>query len=302
MKRKVVKQGPATFMVSLPSKWVKQQGIEKGDEVEVVANGNELKMHVGPSPVEKLKEITITLSHENRVSVRSILGGFYKKGYDLITVNFDNQKIFNIIKESVNHLIGFDITHRKPGSCVIKSYLVETPEEFQNTLNKISHTIKTVQEMTREDYIKGHYERLEELIDYRFSVWKLRDLSLRIINKRKDFKDNAGAYSIVIWTLEKINRNYKRIYKYLDMNHIKMNKEVLVYYDDVTKLVDYMLKSIYRKDVERIEYMHKEHNRLTQKAFNLLEKQKKDAPVVSYLFENVKRVQDILSSLVAVNN
>jgi len=35
MRRKLVKQGAATMMVSLPSKWVKDQKLKKGDEVEV---------------------------------------------------------------------------------------------------------------------------------------------------------------------------------------------------------------------------------------------------------------------------
>ena len=36
--RKLVKQGTATLMVSLPAKWIKQQELEKGSQVEVEEN------------------------------------------------------------------------------------------------------------------------------------------------------------------------------------------------------------------------------------------------------------------------
>ena len=33
MQRKVIQQGPSTLMVSLPSKWVKENNIKKGEEL-----------------------------------------------------------------------------------------------------------------------------------------------------------------------------------------------------------------------------------------------------------------------------
>jgi len=42
MKRKVSQIGPATLMVSLPSKWAKQFGVKKGSELEIEEKGNKL--------------------------------------------------------------------------------------------------------------------------------------------------------------------------------------------------------------------------------------------------------------------
>ena len=42
MIRKVIQQGPGTLMVSLPSKWVKKNGIEKGQDINVMMKGNML--------------------------------------------------------------------------------------------------------------------------------------------------------------------------------------------------------------------------------------------------------------------
>ena len=41
-KRKVSLIGPSTLMVSLPSKWVKEFGVKKGDEINITENGPNL--------------------------------------------------------------------------------------------------------------------------------------------------------------------------------------------------------------------------------------------------------------------
>ena len=42
MKRKLVKQGPATLMVSLPVKWLQSQNLNKGDEVDIEVKDNKI--------------------------------------------------------------------------------------------------------------------------------------------------------------------------------------------------------------------------------------------------------------------
>ena len=42
MKRKIVKHGPISLTVSLPSKWVKKRNLKAGDEVEVEEHNNGL--------------------------------------------------------------------------------------------------------------------------------------------------------------------------------------------------------------------------------------------------------------------
>ena len=46
MKRKLVKQGAATLMVSIPSKWAKANNLDKGDEVELDEFRNRLVLSV----------------------------------------------------------------------------------------------------------------------------------------------------------------------------------------------------------------------------------------------------------------
>jgi phosphate uptake regulator len=299
MKRKVSQIGSVTLMVSLPSKWARAHGLKKGDEVSLIETENGICITAGNELTSSLKETTIPLTSENEISVRSILGALYRKGYDVINVQFDKEIIYRSIKDAVNNLIGFEIVDRKPGSCTIKSYVQETPDEFINTKNKMINTIKTMQDIVREDYIKGDFSRMEEVQDYRFSCWKMRDLSMRIITKKNMFKENTSAHILIIWTLQIINRNYKRMYKILKENSISMNKDTLGFYDEVTAFFDYFAKTT-RKDISRLEHLHKEHDALVSKAFTLLLKGRKDSLMITYLLENIRRIQDMISSLTMV--
>ena len=53
MQRKVIQQGPSTLMVSLPSKWVKENNIKKGEELTVDWTNNQLTICPGSSSIEK---------------------------------------------------------------------------------------------------------------------------------------------------------------------------------------------------------------------------------------------------------
>ena len=42
MKRKAIQLANQTLVISMPSKWVKEQGIKKGDEIDVEEKGKRL--------------------------------------------------------------------------------------------------------------------------------------------------------------------------------------------------------------------------------------------------------------------
>ena len=46
MKRKLVRQGSSTLMISLPSKWVKSNNLDKGSEIDIDEKENVLEISV----------------------------------------------------------------------------------------------------------------------------------------------------------------------------------------------------------------------------------------------------------------
>ena len=60
MKRKVAQIGPATLMVSLPSKWVKRNKVKKGQEVDVIEDNTKLTVSVDTPDFVERASIKVT--------------------------------------------------------------------------------------------------------------------------------------------------------------------------------------------------------------------------------------------------
>ena len=61
MKRKVVQQGPATLMISLPKDWVDENSVKKGQEMNIEPDGK--RLIISPDfvkPIKKKADMTIT--------------------------------------------------------------------------------------------------------------------------------------------------------------------------------------------------------------------------------------------------
>src|SRR3989344_1107667 len=106
MKRKLVQQGTSTLMVSLPSKWIKQNNLTKGSEVDVDEKGSELII----SPDEKNNKIMgeISLIGDTESLIRTIITNAYRSGNDKIKITFENNDQFRILENTIKtRLIGF---------------------------------------------------------------------------------------------------------------------------------------------------------------------------------------------------
>ncbi|MEK6818534.1 MAG: hypothetical protein AABY10_01220, partial [Nanoarchaeota archaeon] len=87
MKRKLVKHGEATLMVSVPSKWIKQKNLGKGDEVDIIESDGNLV--VSTERKYKKKEKEITFSSEPESSLRMVIANAYRSGYEKLVVRFE---------------------------------------------------------------------------------------------------------------------------------------------------------------------------------------------------------------------
>ncbi|MBI1969382.1 AbrB/MazE/SpoVT family DNA-binding domain-containing protein, partial [Candidatus Woesearchaeota archaeon] len=90
MKRKVIQIADSTQLVSLPRQWAKQQGIKKGDEIEVEVRGSTITIKAGESGKPDLGKVIIDVSGLDRSSIMFAIRAAYRKGYDEIEVHFQS--------------------------------------------------------------------------------------------------------------------------------------------------------------------------------------------------------------------
>src|SRR3989338_9117946 len=99
MKRKIVKLGPSTLVVSLPSKWIKRQELKAGDEIEVDDKDSQLVLN--GKGEKKKTEATIDLHGLNESAIRTLVTNTYRLGYDKVMVHFENNDQYENLKQVV---------------------------------------------------------------------------------------------------------------------------------------------------------------------------------------------------------
>ncbi|MFO8016567.1 MAG: AbrB/MazE/SpoVT family DNA-binding domain-containing protein [Candidatus Woesearchaeota archaeon] len=184
MKRKVVKQGPATYMVSLPSKWVKKQGIERGDEVEVEEDANTLKLLKNKNHQPR-KRVILDIKNFNKIILDRHFAEFYRQGIDEIELRFDNPRfsdykygtdidIAKHVKKLIERFIGLEIVSNTKNRIVIQSFMTnEKSEKIEIVQKRMFYLIK---------------EFMEELV-------KAMDLDFKVFHEKTyDYHDNIVKF------------------------------------------------------------------------------------------------------------
>ncbi len=167
MRRKLVKQGAATMMVSLPAKWIHEHNLRKGSEVLIEPqHGNLL---VSTETVAPKTETSISLGAHNESAIRTLLTNTYRRGFDRILVSFRSEAQYQTIVDTVKtRLIGFEVMKREKTSCVVENITEPSFDHYENLFKKVmfnvSEMITIVLQHAQKITPSENYEDVEERI------------------------------------------------------------------------------------------------------------------------------------------
>ncbi len=192
MKRRVVKHGLSTFIISLPADWVKRYGVKRGDELDVEEKGPSVVVHSGKS--EKVGNIEVNISDLDRTSIVQLVRTLYKLGYDEITLRFKQQTIphlrtgqqktvISVIHEELGRLIGLDVVQQREDVCVLKMLTQMNPDEFQPTLRRAFLQLIDMQRDLTEGAAKHDLPLLETLEEKHNTITKLLNYCDRLLHQ-----------------------------------------------------------------------------------------------------------------------
>lgn len=208
MKRKVIQLAGKTLVISLPSKWVKEFEIKKGDELEVEKDGRKL----------------IILTENNTNSSKGILNasdfsGFvkrristaYKKGIEELEVRYSEPSVLKHINDALKYLMGYEIVQQGKGYCIIKNIAKTIEEEFDVLLRRIFLLILDMHEEGINAIKEKNFEKLRDVSLAEETNDKLTNVCKRLINKRNE-SNNSNLLYCIVWELEKIADEYEELF------------------------------------------------------------------------------------------
>ncbi|MFH1506127.1 MAG: AbrB/MazE/SpoVT family DNA-binding domain-containing protein [archaeon] len=236
MKRKVIKQGHNTLTVTLPTKWAKKQGIEAGDEIDLLEKDSSLVISGKPILEKTVKELDVK-GMSIPVLWRSIISA-YRAGYDEIKIYFDPPKGkkniytdfgYNNLKwlfpkgmlqlsqieaaqALIGRLIGMEIVDQKGKYCIAKEMGETTYSEFDDALRRIFLLLISIAEEVYEGYKNRKMTMLKSSLLIDSTIDRFEDFCLRVLNKKgySDPKKTSTMYAL-IFLLEMVGDEYKKI-------------------------------------------------------------------------------------------
>jgi phosphate uptake regulator len=267
MKRKIVKQGAATFMISLPSKWCKQFGLKKGDEIDVEIMNNNLL--VSPNEIRFKAETEITLTGMTESSIRVLITNTYRLGYDKIRVNFGSEAQFKILHDVIKtKLLGFDIIKKEKNFCIIENITEPSSEQFENLLQKIFYNGIELFEITKQRLQGIKPSENYEDVDTRIKQY---DNFCRRVMVKKPFEKNTPLFWTFLTLMIHGLRELYHLNQFLDKNKIKASKELIELLEEGKRMFSMIQEAYSKKDVTILERVHDlEKSLIYKKAYKIM--------------------------------
>ncbi|MEM3154650.1 MAG: AbrB/MazE/SpoVT family DNA-binding domain-containing protein [Candidatus Woesearchaeota archaeon] len=300
MKRKVIQIADKTFVVSLPNDWVKQWGIKKGEEVDVVEKGP--RLIVSTAEPRELRKKGIDVSNATGRTLRWLLSSLHKKGYDEIEVRTENPNHAIIIDQLLKDLfLGFAVVHCSGSRCVVRSLSKELDDQLEVIVRRAFLVTLALAEQSLQMARQGKFDDLQHVLDLEKTNNQLTNFCERILNKRGlDEPVKTSFLYVIMWNLEKIADEYKYICEYLPKKG-KIRSETVAIFGKVNGLLREYYELFYSFKVDKLSRLSDEFKSVKQDIEKALEKNP-DAVILSHLHHIVLKTADFSASTYALHD
>lgn len=181
MKRKIVKQGINALTLTIPAAWVQKNNLHPGDEVDVIEADNSLM--ISTEGKQQLKEITVNVSGLIPRLADRFMARAYQKGYDKITIRFDEPELMLAVKNKVPELMGFEILDASKDRVDVQMIASQLDLDFNTLLRRGFLILLDMAQTCQDAWKKGDKKALENIFNQDFDVNRFLYFCLRELNK-----------------------------------------------------------------------------------------------------------------------
>ena len=299
MKRKVVRLGPSTLVLSLPSQWVQQHSIAQGDELEVEESAEGLRIWAGHQRPQK-KSVTLSLSNYTKDDVQAVLTHLYRMGTPSIRLEDIPPSLISYISSIVHDLLlGFEITESHDNVCVLDSVSEPSDEKFESLLRRVFLIIKETHTTLQKSCETNTFDKFADIAELRKQHDRFVMFCKRVIVR-------SGKNQILHWELltflMHIEHSYYYLYEYLSEHKLRKNLASLELLSKLADYYDLLYEAYFKKDIKllnKINSMKKAYHMET--LLNGLEKSRSaETVVLSFIRELFRLVQICTSPILAM--
>ncbi len=252
MKRKLVKHGAVTLMVSLPAKWIKAQGLVDKDEVIVRERGDEILIR----SQTKSSSISIDVKSNDEHHISWLIRDAYLKGYTEMVLNFSKTPRLQQLNTIVNFFTGLEIVENHGNKIKIKNFVQDDNSQFDNLVVKLFQIVKVM-----IDEVKREWDQIDikNFYSTRMMSYRLRDHCLRM---SRSMEDNFEYYSF-LWELQNVANKVYYMAGYISKHNIKKSKLINSLDKIFNKIYEAYLKRDINTSYNNLKSYHEELKKLS---------------------------------------
>lgn len=273
MQRKIIKQGVGGYTIYLPAKWIQKNKLDKGDIISLEELDGNIILKAG-TKAKEIKETKLRITHNTESSIRTLLTNAYRLGYHRLEVVYEQTDSYNIIKESISQLMGFEIISNKDNLCIIESLsepeMAKAEQIFLKFLFLIEELFEHVGKLL--DNVVEDFDYLQEVQN---RIKRYDNFCRRVVLQQSKTEQLTSLKWIFYNNLMHAQRELYLLAKYQHKEHIKISKDVKDYFKQLHDLFEILKKAYMKKDVLRLEEIHTLEKKLVEKeAYDLMKKTK----------------------------
>lgn len=217
----------------------------KGQELDVDVSGTKLFISTDSHP--EVERFVLEFDKTEKY-IRRPLSILYKLGYDEIQINFKDPKILSQVQEQTEALLGFEIVHQTPNSCLVKNVASPLDTEFESVMRRVFLVLISMGNEFVDAVEKGKLDILKDIAQLEKTNNKLTFFCERLLNKHgyKEERKKTFVYNLISH-LEYIADHLGNICFYLSTRpKIKLSPTTLKIARDIVMLIDKYYELYYK--------------------------------------------------------
>jgi phosphate uptake regulator len=255
MKRKVILHGPSSLTISLPSKWVKENDIGKGDELDINLLGNSLR--VSTNKINYSSGYNIDLNNISDRNLNSILACLHKNGYNVINIKCNSKQVRTIQKRINSMLIGYEIVEVTTEGCTIKTISEDDKLDFKEIFKKIFLINLSISQSVIDVLEKKEFDSVDDILVLEETNNRITNYVQRKITQDFSSRDKSSILYLISWLQEKVADNFKKII--LEISKEKKDLESFsLIFKKVHKLLEILYDLFYEFSLSKVELFRQE--------------------------------------------
>lgn len=188
--RRLIKLGKSSIAVTLPRKWVAEQGLREGDLVLIDEQNGSLIISAARQAEPEASKVAYVSAKPQDESLERIIIALYQAGYDVIRVTVPGarttQALREILRRTLTRLIGLEVVEESSDYVLLQMVADAAVMSLDRVLGRMEllvlNSLKELEIYARErdlEILRGIVERDEEVDKFYFLLSRQVSLALK---------------------------------------------------------------------------------------------------------------------------